>query len=368
MKIFPELTISPELLDRTILAKSEIGSYTVMVNSPEVAIPLREVYDRTGLALKVLNPNTGGSKVIAQANKEGPVWGRANLRHASIIQNLFAREALAPRVYGWALVNGLLAQVTDYLPETTAPNRAEHQIRCSKVKVLMERYSLIPVKAHTAGGARILDLGMRNWRSNKLVDFSHLVFEDYQGYLASLDVRARTRRGKVLPKAYQPVPGLNIVGTRDIQARIENLRLSEIDWKGKNVLDIGCNFGSFSRYATDAGARRVIGMDKNGELSFEINNALGYWNMDIVTTTFPTKKRLPRADIVFMMAFHNYVGGLEAALSWSAPVANNLMIVESHGGEDQAYCEAILRKYFKRIDYLGYVQDPQVRHQWHCWK
>ena len=360
MRIYPEISIDDQLLDRDELSRFERGSYCVVVYNTAVQRQLKTAYGRNNLCLKVLKGKIP-SREVKVDQEEVYRYGKTDLFEATVIQNLIARKGPAPRVYGWASVNGLVAQVIDYVIRTKDPAPAIREERREKMALLLEELGLVSV-------AKDFDAGVNNWRSGKLVDFSHFNFKDYAAYHESLDIRARTRRGELLSKAYQPVPGLNIAGTRDIQARIENLKLAEIDWKGKNVLDIGCNFGAFSRYAADAGARRVIGMDKNGELSFEINNALGYWNMDIVTTTFPTKKRLPRADIVFMMAFHNYVGGLEAALSWSAPVAINLMIVESHGGENREECEVILKKFFKRIDYLGFVKDPQIRHQWHCWK
>ena len=171
-----------------------------------------------------------------------------------------------------------------------------------------------------------------------------------------------------MDKAYQPVLGLNIPGSRDIKMRIENLRLQDINWKGRHVLDVGCNFGAFSRYAHDAGATRVFGVDKAGELAFEINNVLRYWNLDFIAGRLPGKINLPNVHIAFMMAFHNYVGGLEDALSFVAPVVKQLLILESHGGEKREGYEEILPQYVKRIDYLGFIKDPLVRHQWHCWK
>ena len=359
-KVYPTITVPGRYLDRDRLTRFEYGSYCIVLHDTEIDATLSSAYGRSGLCVKVLSGLI--PQRIIRVDQEKPYrYGKTDLFEATVIQNLMARRGMAPRVYGWASVNELIAQVVKFIPNEKDPPAAERDARGVRLQQMLEELGLVSV-------ARDMDTGVLNWRDNKYVDFSHFNFRDYDGYLASLDVRARTRRGEVLPKAYQPVPGLNIVGTRDIPARIENLRLSEIDWKGKNVMDIGCNFGAFSRYVTDAGARRVIGLDKAGELSFEINNALGYWNMDIVTTELPPKRKLPKVEIAFMMAFHNYVGGLEAALSWSAPVVINLMIVESHGGENQTECEAILKKFFKQVDYLGFVKDPKVRHQWHCWK
>jgi len=349
-----QLEIPKNLLDRDRLSPTEIGSYTTMVHTPEISKYLEVHYGRKNLALKVLTLNT------AKRVEEGPRWGRVSLRHATIIQNLFAREGRAPRVFGWVAVNGLVAQVTEYLELVRGSSAVEHRARVEDLIKLIAKYNLKVVSKN-------LDAGMRNWRGDKFVDFSHFQFRDFEGYVASLGTRARIRRGEVLSKAYQPIEEIGVTGTRNIKARIENLRLQDISWEGKNVLDVGCNFGIFCRYAVDAGARRVVGIDRKGDLAFEINNVLGYWNLDIIQAKLPGI-RLPRFDIVLMMAFHNYVGGLEAALTFIAPVVNNLLIVESHGGEDRDECEQVLQRFFPRVDYLGYIEDPMIRHQWYCWK
>jgi len=346
-----KIKVAPALLDRTKLKHSEIGSYSLMVFTPEISKQLEKIYLRKGLALKVFK---------TKDNAKNPRWGNGvGLHTATIIQNLCARENLAPRVYDWASVNGKLAQVTEYVKKAAGPQ--DHRARVRKLQAFMGKYDLISVAKNT-------DAGVRNWRGYKFVDFSHLQFKDYDGYIASLDARARTRRGKLLSRAYQPVPELNIQGSRNVPVRMDNLQLGTIDWKGKRVLDVGCNFGAFSRYATDAGATRVTGVDKCGELTFEINNVLGYWNLDVIAGKLPGKIKLPKVQIGFMMAFHNYVGGLGAALSFVAPVISHLLIVESHGGEDRGKCELVLKQSFQRVHYLGFVEDPQVRHQWHCWK
>ena len=353
-----KLQVAPALLDwesmkKNPLQHSEIGSYSLMAFTPGISKQLEKLYCRKNLGLKVFkNPATA----------KNPRWGNGvGLHRATVIQNLCAREGLAPRVYDWVSVNDRLAQVTEYIPKDPKPQ--DQRARYRKLVEFMKKYDLISVAVGNS-----LDAGVRNWRGSKFVDFSHLQFADYDAYIKSLDTRARMRRGKLLSKAYQPVPELGIRGSRDVPARMKNLQLDKIEWEGKTVLDIGCNFGAFSRYATDAGAIRVAGVDKKGQLTFEINNVLRYWNMDLIAGRLPGKIKLPKADIVFMMAFHNYVGGLEAALSFVAPVACNLLIIESHGGEDKVECESVLNKFFQRVHYLGFVKDPMVRHQWHCWK
>jgi len=364
-----DITVDPVLLDREQVTRTQgFGSYTIMVNTPEAEKVLRARYGRRGLGLKVFK-GMSESRIL-DPWKLNPTWGKVSIEHASIIQNLFAHEGISPRVYGLASVNGILAQVTDYIERTPDPEQSEQDARVRKLEQLIKKYKLVSLSLSP-------DFGLANWRDNKYIDFSHLDFIDFQAYKDELDIRARTRRGIVLQKAYQPVPPLGIPGSRKIVARIANLKLKTLPFKGTNVLDAGCNLGAFSRYSIDAGARRVIGIDKIGQLTFEVNNLLGYWNLDIVTEDIleyvaRNHKSNPRGfkfDIVFLMAVQNYLGGIEVALKAITPVAKNLIIVESHGGESREVYEKIFVKFnFTKVEYLGYVQDPQIRHQWHLYK
>ena len=352
------LNINSELLNRKRISNTEFGSYAVMVNTPEIAKTLYSHYGRRGLALKVFSGMAPQLQISDSVSN--PSYGLTSLHHATVIQNLLAREGITPRVYGLASVNGLMAQVTDYIRKTPNMYPKDLKPKLAELDRIFEKYNLKMLSKN-------LDGGPANWRDGKYIDFSHFEFVDYEAYLLQLDMRARTRRGVVLSKAYQPVVELGIVGSRDVEARIANLNLQAIPFDGASVLDVGCSFGTFSRYAIDAGARRVIGIDKNGQLAFEINNILGYWNLDIITADvreYLPKKKV-RFDIVFLMAVQNYIGGIEPALDIVTPVTKNLLIVESHGGESKELYETVFAKYnFSSIEYLGYVEDPMRRHQW----
>jgi len=355
------LNINSELLNRKRISNTEFGSYAVMVNTPEIAKTLYALYGRRGLALKVFSGIAPQLQISASVSN--PSYGLASLHHTTVIQNLLAREGIAPRVYGLVSVNGLMAQVTDYIKKTPNMYPKDLKPKLAELDRLFEKYNLKMLSTN-------LDGGPANWRNGQYIDFSHFEFRDYDAYLKQLDIRARTRRGIVLDKAYQPIPELGIIGSRDVEARIANMNLKAVHFAGADVLDVGCSFGTFSRYATDAAARRVIGIDKNGQLAFEINNVLGYWNLDIVTADireYIPKKKF-RFDIVFLMAVQNYIGGIEPALKIVTPVTKNLIIVESHGGESREVYEKIFVKFnFTKVEYLGYVQDPQIRHQWYLY-
>jgi len=42
--------------------------------------------------------------------------------------------------------------------------------------------------------------------------------------------------------------------------------MSKVDFRGKTVLDLGCNFGFYSFLAKRLGARKVVGIDKDGQV------------------------------------------------------------------------------------------------------
>ncbi len=61
--------------------------------------------------------------------------------------------------------------------------------------------------------------------------------------------------------------GLNVLvpGKEVIDADILDT-FSRIDFKGKSVVDLGCNFGFFTFFAARLGAREVVGVDREAEV------------------------------------------------------------------------------------------------------
>jgi len=156
-----EFNIAEDLLNRKTYVFPEKGSYTIMLLTAEIEEQLKEHYGVEGLALKVFN---GRGKYKILVTDPEWIWGAVTLERATIIQNLFASEQMAPRVYGFASVNGFVAQVVEYISPTDT-----EITRITKLENLLIKYGIKTIQGGDYGG-------WWNWRDGKFVDFSHLDF------------------------------------------------------------------------------------------------------------------------------------------------------------------------------------------------
>ena len=103
------LNIDKELL-RAL--RPEWGVFTEIARDPRLVQILKEEYGRDGLCLKVFKHAPMSVKNFCWDPKMG-----IPLEECTKVQNLFALEGLAPRVYEivWVSTTGLLAQVTDFV-------------------------------------------------------------------------------------------------------------------------------------------------------------------------------------------------------------------------------------------------------------
>ena len=325
------------------------SSYCFIVKNDQLDDVLAEGFGRDGLCLKVFKRTMEPSEKV-----EDFKWGKVPLVEATKVQNLFAFAGLSPRVYGIVSVNGdKLAQVTDHLSGRVGEWHAH------KIPELMERYGVSTKKWR--------DFGVRNWVDGKFVDFSEFYFEDIDNYEQSLVERAYVRKKGSNPAstAYQSVPELGIKGTRDMKHRSTILQLDREDFTGKTVLDLGCNLGAFCRLAYDSGAKRVVGVDRGVELTREISNWLGYWNVDYLDLSLPVEadqiaalNDMEAFDIVFLMAVYNY---MEGDVDWIADLCHHLLLFEGHGGEDVGKYEDFLYSNFNLVEHLGQTTDNYER-------
>lgn len=83
---------------------------------------------------------------------------------------------------------------------------------------------------------------------------------------------------------YQTIKELDMKGGRDIEHRIEKLKLGNLDFRNKTVLDIGCSAGVFCNYAVDKGAKYVMGIEtpEIAVAARQLSNYLGYFNIDYI--------------------------------------------------------------------------------------
>lgn len=341
------LDLSLESLARDEDARA--SSYCFIVRNDRLDDVLADEFGRDGLCLKVFKRTVKpGEKV------EDFKWGKVLLVEATKVQNLFAFAGLSPRVYGIVSVNGdRFAQVTDHLTGRVGEWHAH------KIPELLERYSISTKKWQ--------DFGVRNWVDGKFVDFSEFCFEDVGNYEQSLVERAYVRKRGSNPAstAYQSVPELGIKGTRDMEHRSTILQLDRADFTGKTVLDLGCNLGAFCRLACDRGAKRVVGVDRGVELTREISNWLGYWNVDYLDLSLPVEadqvavlSNIGTFDIVFSLAVHNY---MEGDVDWMADLCQHLLLFEGHGGDAVEVYDGYLHKNFDFVEHLGQTTDNYER-------
>ena len=85
---------------------------------------------------------------------------------------------------------------------------------------------------------------------------------------------------------------------------------------GRDVLDLGCGYGWFCRYAAEAGARRVLGLDSSARMlergrQINAHRAISYELADLETAELPADA----FDLAYSsLAFH-YVAAFDALLA-----------------------------------------------------
>lgn len=88
------------------------------------------------------------------------------------------------------------------------------------------------------------------------------------------------------------------------------------DFEGKTMVDLGCGYGWHCRYASDHGARQVIGVDLSAKMltqarSLTHANNISYRQGDLATVTFPGQ----RFDLVFSSLALHYLPSFDQVLS-----------------------------------------------------
>lgn len=329
------------------------SSFCMVAYNQTIEALLAAVYGRDNLCLKIFKKPVAG--LTAKTFK----WGGTPLWYCTVIQNLFAFHGMAPRVFGIVRVGNQLAQVTPFIPPGEPPPTA----RVAELRGLLDHYSLGVRKNHW-------DVNPRNWRGELFVDFSGFHFQDLEAYETDLIRQAHTRRGQYIGIAYQPVPELGIIGTRNMKYRLAAMRLNEISFVDKTVLDIGCNLGYLCRWTRGQGARRVVGVDRIAGLTYQLANWLGDWQTDYLRLRLPDEvgeisvaSGIEKFDVVIATAVVKHVGGLAA---WLVELCQGTFIFEGHGSiEADAYLPQ-LETYFRDVRYIGYTEDNYRRHLFQC--
>lgn len=394
-KRYRPLRVYDDLLEKNPTTRE--ASQCVVIYSPSIDELLFGIYGREGLCLKLLT-----SRRYPDGIPEGEeIWQKAYLDEVSMVQNIFARVGISPRVYDLVRVNDKYpAQVCDYV----VPGDREKDT--GAVLSVMERYGIVHRRIE------IIQNEQETWRNGMLVDLGGFKFRDLGDYERGLSERIRTRKGKIFDSAYQPVKAMKIDGARDLDYRVEFMGLDKRDWSALDVLDIGCNTGGISRIIDGYGARRVVGIDKpeKAELAFEISNLLGNWNIDYLGVD-ATREDLGdylfemtgirRFDVVMFLAVfghlmrkvadklssdgcslfdecttlsmldyedekYRFVSDKLSTTLLSVVEGGGIVYFEGHGGLPKEAYDGWLRATFRSVNYMGMTNDNYPRAVYWC--
>lgn len=345
-------------------------------------------FARRGLCLKVFR------QVLHGPDMTSVKWGGTRLSVATQVQNLFALHGIAPRVYSLAIINNKWAvQVTQYAEGDGQPNYSEARRIIKKYRLGIKGK---PKEDATRAAIRYTRFPFK-WVGGLYVDFGRYYFREpkwYRAYLkGKLCIRFQKPKGSAAV-AYQAVPELGVEGQRNHRHRVKHMQLDGLDFRGKTVLDLGCNNGAMMREALRRGAKRVVGVD-NRRVSYwcQVMNQLEYWNYDMLPLDLPEQAGMievctgiAKFDIVLALALVQHIDG--GYQPWIADLAKGTFVFEgvplckdaeyktwaagySLRGEakiSQRYREDFTRD-FRQVEWLGFTKEevgqcPLYR----CWQ
>lgn len=287
--------------------------------------------------------STGRTEEIGRISK---------LEGATFIQNLCWLEGLAPRVYALLLIerNGKKypAQLVQKLEGEIAPSPA--WVRNQAEKVLTDYLKQFDCKV-----SHLKLLRKNDFIDGKLIDF--------QGFRLGKKTKEKIRdyvreHGKYGKYHYQSVPEIGLTAKpRDTEQRIKDMKLEEINFEGKTVLDAGCSLGVFCNYSAKRGAKRVVGIDLNIKAPQVLSFSLGHHNNDYIVKDLTIDTIDGNFDIVFYLSMNIHCGGMQR---WLAHQTKEIFIFEENAkGSNfkQSYWEKWLRQFFKSVELVGHATD-----------
>jgi SAM-dependent methyltransferase len=342
------------------------GFNCLIAHDEQIARDLEARYGRKGLCLKIFKRKRPVKMNPVQAER---TWGpkpACTLEDCVRVQNLYAMEGLAPRVYDIARVNQYPALVTDFVTGKKKQVDRDRQKRCLEL-------------ADDLGLYRASHKTFRhepNWIGGKFVDFGSCCWAPNKraAYKQALVEMCKASNGS--KRVYQQVPELGITkARRDIGHRLQVMRLVHPGklFESKDVLDLGCSLGAFTRYAAQHGARRVVGLDDTNAVSaYELSNWLKCWNIDFKSATLPTNPQWLRKqvgvvkfDVIFALAIIKWTGGRTLWVK-NLLKPGGIVYFESHDRHARELQD--LSANFSRVDELGLTKDLGVRRVYRCIK
>lgn len=341
-------TISPEIRGKTCF----------ILKSGEIVDKAREYFGRPGAVLKIfLTPLIGdiedymwGTRWRIYSKERTEEIGRiSKLVEASKIQNICSIANLAPRVYGILLIekNGqeFPAQLVEEIGGDFADNPTE---LLEKIEKHLTEMRILTCHKELPSSKDFID--------GKLIDF--------QGFRFTPNTHAAIREyivkyGQYGRGHYQSVPELGLSAQpRDTLRRIKEMHLDEINFEGKDVLDIGCSLGVFSCYAAKNGARRVIGIDNQKTVIAASTLAyyLGYLNNDYFAMDLKEDSLPYTFDITFFLSMNVHIGFPD----WIMEQTKETLIFEENAKKSQFETQKWLdyfSNYFKDVKVVGRTND-----------
>jgi len=316
------------------------------------------------LCLKIFfTPLTGeldsyywGSKWRIYSEERTEEIGRiSKLTEAVTIQNWLWMQGKAPRVYSIFAVNraGNLypAMLTEYLKGDVyhgdVPARVEEIAKKDLIDFCIRH-------AHKEL------VGPHDFIDGKLIDpqgfgFTENTHDAVKSYIS--------RVGKYGKTHYQDIDAIGLTGKpRNTGKRIKAMKLDEIDFEDKDVLDVGCNSGAFCMYASSRGARRVLGLDLLDQVKAAQTLAfyLGYHNVDYKSVDLTTKGMpfmgVLEFDITLFLSMNIHVGFPK----WIPDITKELMVFEENAKQSKfkpEYWKEELSKCFDSVEQIGTTND-----------
>ena len=349
-------------IDTVVTDKNHDGVFSFIL--PDGIVDLDKLYDRKGLCLKIFKDDpyplekfTWGYKKHDKRVPEGKEGPNHLLTDCTIIQNLFAMEGLAPRVYDIVIVS---TPQRDYFAQVT--DRVEGEFTEAQNKLVSELKAKYHLFSYT-------DPNEKNWINGKLIDFQGFKFADREKYEERLRELANTKTdwGSKSGISYESVEALGVTGQRDTVHRAEMLGMDTYTFKDKTVLDIGCSTGSFCRLAESRLAKRVVGMDLEKEVmaAWEISNYLHNWNIDFIPYRFHRDdlqdyemiKQLTNResfDIVFFLSVNAQIG---YPTKYMKDLCSEIVFCEGHSGENEMTYRPLLEADFRRVEFKGRMKN-----------
>jgi len=301
-------------------------------------------------------------KIFYDQDKKGN-WGddpkdgtkkNTTIKEATQIQNICWYHGLAPRVYQILKVQwqGKVcdAQVTDFVEIKDHDTIKEAGEVYENIESLGKEYGWVS--------------NFREWKSRDSVNGKFLDFQTFnlaEDYKEKITEKYR-EFGTYGKKYYHNISELGLTtGPRENDNRIKWLGLDKLDFKEKEVLDLGCAGGFFDRYI-DSKEGLVIGLDNKGKGSkdptlstFLVNNYLEKFNIDVYDIDLSNGEELEDigADIILLLSMTFHIGVPDYLPRLLNP--GGLLIVEDNSKERDALAK--LTKLFSKVEYKGKTTD-----------